>query len=122
MEEPLVLSGDLKPLLELPQALLAKHLEGCDFDIERLVQVEARSLESVSARFQNQMLCDAMPTSASRAPSPTRRGLPCFGLGLKRQRAMGSHILTEEAQQGAHDALVRCAAAVKRMAKHQRRH
>ena len=123
MSDPSALNGDLAPLLDLPHAVLAQHLgaQTRNLDIERLVQAEARSLDAVSDRLK---ACDFKPTTASRPPSPIRRALPslpCFGLGLKRQRAMGSHVLTDEAAQDAHDAIVRCAAAVGRIAKHQDR-
>jgi hypothetical protein len=119
--DPSVLSGDLEPLLDVPHAVLAQHLGARNLDIERLVQAEARSLDAVSDRLK---ACDFMPATASRPPSPTRRtlpSLPCFGLGLKRQRSMGSHVLTDEAVQKENDAVVRCAAAVGRIAKHQDR-
>ena len=118
-----VLTGSLSMLFDIPLQLLAKH-QGRKFEnIENILEAERAREDSVRDGL-SQLTHSAAAGGAAEdvkvaAPAlQPKVSLPSFGLGLKRQRSIGNHILTDEAKACDGDAISRCAAAVIRLERH----
>ena len=113
------LTGDLSFLLAAPTALLDAT---CSVKaIEQAAVKEASSLQSLSTGHLELSLEDSgrSKTETDSEPSPVSEpSLPCFGLGLVRQRAFApAHFFTESEAAAQGDMRTRCANALRRLAR-----